>query len=216
MLDLEALTSDDAGKGGTGDLLIVDISNPASPTLAGEYGVLDDSGLGLDFYLSARQGADARTLLHSPRANADGTRAYLSYWDAGVIILDIANPASPVRLGRTTFRAGDEGNAHSTADAREGSLLVQADEDFSPFHLEFTSTAFSGTRPAVEAAFTPPIVNLPGRAMTGEVVNVGRGCPTGSIDGTNPEDPYLADPAGKIALIERGACRFDHKIARAQ
>jgi hypothetical protein len=29
-------------------------------------------------------------------------------------------------------------------------------------------------------------------------------------------DPYLADPAGKIALIERGRCRFDNKIAWAQ
>jgi hypothetical protein len=29
-------------------------------------------------------------------------------------------------------------------------------------------------------------------------------------------DPYLADPAGKIALIERGLCRFDNKIAWAQ
>ena len=34
---------------------------------------------------------------------------------------------------------------------------------------------------------------------------VGRGCPAGSIDDTNPDDPYLASPAGKIALIDRGA-----------
>jgi hypothetical protein len=32
----------------------------------------------------------------------------------------------------------------------------------------------------------------------------------------SPEDPYLADPAGKIALIERGACRFDNKVGRAK
>ncbi|MCK6544736.1 S8 family serine peptidase [Myxococcota bacterium] len=41
---------------------------------------------------------------------------------------------------------------------------------------------------------------------SGEVVWVGRGCNT---------DAYLASPAGKTALIERGACTFDEKYARA-
>jgi hypothetical protein len=56
------------------------------------------------------------------------------------------------------------------------------------------------------------------------VVHVGRGCPAdprpsppnGTGSGVTVDDPYLADPAGKIALIERGACRFDNKVARAQ
>lgn len=41
----------------------------------------------------------------------------------------------------------------------------------------------------------------------GEVVHVGRGC---------FGDLYLADPAGKIALIQRGACAFSTKIGLAQ
>jgi len=65
-------------------------------------------------------------------------------------------------------------------------------------------------------SFRAGTVTLPGREMTGEVVHVGRGCPEGSGPGIPPGgDPYLADPAGKIALIERGVCRFDNKIARA-
>ena len=52
--------------------------------------------------------------------------------------------------------------------------------------------------------------------MTGEVVHVGRGCPADLALGLAVPDPYLANPAGKIALIERGLCRFDNKIARAQ
>jgi hypothetical protein len=76
-----------------------------------------------------------------------------------------------------------------------------------------TSNAFAGKRPASIALFTPkPAYNT----FSGEVVFVGRGCPAGSITATNPPDPYLADPTGKIALIERGACRFDNKIAWAQ
>jgi hypothetical protein len=209
---LEALTADDAGQGGTGDLLIVDISDPTRPALVAEWGVLGEPALGLSLYLGARQGSDRRTQLHSVRANKDGTLAYLSYWDAGVIVLNISDPAKPVFVGRTSFQPGEEGNAHSVDEVRGGRILVQADEDFSPFEPVFSSNAFAGTRPSVEAEFTPPIADRPGREATGEVVHVGRGCP--GLPGS-PEDPYLASPAGKVALIERGACRFDHKIGRA-
>jgi hypothetical protein len=120
-------------------------------------------------------------------------------------------------LGRIAYHPGEEGNAHSVDEARGGNLLVTADEDFAPFGLVFTSSAFEGNRPAVEAVFTSPtIADLPDREMVGQVVHVGRGCPTGAIVPDSPEDPYLADPNGKIALIEAGRCRFDHKIARAQ
>src|SRR5262249_24681079 len=216
--DLEAATSDANGLNGKGDLLLLDISNPANPTLLSEYGVLDDPAFGLNFYLSVRQGGDARTLLHSPRFNTDGTSLYLSYWDAGVIILSIADPANPTVLGRTAYAAGQEGNAHSTTEARDGTLLIQADENFSPFHLEVNVTApasIAGRYPAVEGAFTKPIVELPNKTMSGDVVHVGRGCPPGT-PGLPAGDPYLANPNGKIALIERGLCRFDNKIAWAQ
>ncbi len=42
--------------------------------------------------------------------------------------------------------------------------------------------------------------------LKGQVVLVGRGCNV---------DTYLANPAGKIALIERGLCTFVEKITRA-
>ena len=52
-------------------------------------------------------------------------------------------------------------------------------------------------------------------AVTGTVVYVGRGCPAGSISAGSPADPYLADPNGKIALIDRGSCAVSLKIDRA-
>jgi hypothetical protein len=219
--DMEAITSDNQGLDGVGDLLIVDITNPSAPTLVSEYGVLDDPMFGVPFYLGVRQGGDARTLDHSARFNSKGTRIYLSYWDAGVIMLDISDPAQPRAIGRTAYALGEEGNAHSIDTARDERILIQADEDFSPFELQFTSNAFAGQRLAVEAQNTPPIVELPGRAMSGEVVHVGRGCPADPRPvppgtGLAVADPYLADPAGKIALVERGLCRFDNKVARAQ
>jgi hypothetical protein len=83
--------------------------------------------------------------------------------------------------------------------------------------LEVQSSAFpEGLKfPAGVAVFTPQIADLRGHKMAGEVVYVGRGCPS-SLNSLFPEDPYLANPAGKIALIERGLCEFDNKVARAQ
>jgi subtilisin family serine protease len=47
---------------------------------------------------------------------------------------------------------------------------------------------------------------------TGQVVYVGRGCLTGT--GTGSPDPLLANPAGMIALVNRGACTISEKVAR--
>ncbi|NIM51293.1 MAG: hypothetical protein GTO22_18920 [Gemmatimonadales bacterium] len=67
--------------------------------------------------------------------------------------------------------------------------------------------AFEGdVRGAAEGAFTTPLDDLPGGQITGEVTYIGRACDW---------DPLLDDPSGKIALIERGACRFDMKIGNA-
>ena len=55
--------------------------------------------------------------------------------------------------------------------------------------------------------------------ITGEVVYVGRGCdpayPIGSATPI-PFDTYLANPAGKIALIDRGTCAFVGKVKKAE
>jgi hypothetical protein len=215
--NLEVLTNPDGvGGDGIGDLLIVDITDPANPRLIGEFGVLDEPDLGIPVYVGSQRGGDARTYLHGVKANGEGTLVTLAYWDGGFINLDLTDPANPVLLGRFAYRAGEEGNAHSAAFGRGSGQLVTADEDFTPYEFFFRSNAFSGTRLAVESAFTPSIFDQPGREMSGEVVFVGRGCPAGSIASGSPEDPYLADPAGKIALIERGACRFDNKVGRAQ
>jgi len=56
-------------------------------------------------------------------------------------------------------------------------------------------------------SFAP--VNTP---VTGNIAYVGRGCPASP---PNPADPYLANPSGKIALIDRGSCSISLKIDRA-
>jgi uncharacterized protein (TIGR03437 family) len=70
--------------------------------------------------------------VHSAVASADGRVAFLSYWDAGVILLDISEPSNPRYLGRTGFGPRDEGNAHSAAVSRDRRTLLTADEVLDP------------------------------------------------------------------------------------
>ena len=50
-----------------------------------------------------------------------------------------------------------------------------------------------------------------GAGTSGDVAFMGRGCPAGSIPGA-PADPILNSVAGKIALIDRGACSVSLKV----
>ncbi|PYJ96658.1 MAG: hypothetical protein DME23_19600 [Verrucomicrobia bacterium] len=56
-----------------------------------------------------------------------------------------------------------------------------------------------------------PIVS----GFTGDIVFVGRGCPADAVKPGDPEDPYLANPAGKVAFIDRGGCAVSLKVNRA-
>ncbi|MDQ6928787.1 MAG: hypothetical protein M3159_09045, partial [Actinomycetota bacterium] len=52
---------------------------------------------------------------------------------------------------------------------------------------------------------------LPGQKLSGETVYVGRACPASNFNRTTlrAADPLLADPTGKIAVIESGGNQFD-------
>ncbi len=91
-------------------------------------------------------------------------------------------------------------------DLLNGSFEFCAPSPFAQTHIYqpyVTSHTFAGRRPSTVSlfAYKPPY-----NTFEGEVVFVGRGCPS---------DAYLANPAGKIALIERGTCPFYDKVARA-
>jgi hypothetical protein len=65
------------------------------------------------------------TFVHSVRVNPAATRAYLSYWNLGTVILDISKPAHPTYLGRTTDR---QTSAHSTAISPNGKVMIETHE----------------------------------------------------------------------------------------
>ncbi len=125
----------------TGDLKIVEVTNPREPVQIASWGIKQDLGepvgrmlrngtfIGDDCSPVCRGEADAVIILHDVWANQEGTVAYLSYWDAGLILLDISDPSQPRFLGRGTYDLSDEGNTHSAVPAQGGNLVIVGDED---------------------------------------------------------------------------------------
>jgi hypothetical protein len=73
--------------------------------------------------------------------------------------------------------------------------------------------AIAGDYEAGSAAFGPQLKTT--GPITDDVVYIGRGCDPAYQAGV-PLDPYLDNPAGKIALIDRGICTFTSKVKKAQ
>lgn len=92
----------------------------------------------------------------------------------------------------------------SVAQTQVPSAMVQQLKINSP-------AAIAGLYPNTATVSWAPI----GAGFTGNVAWVGRGCPAGSISPGSPADPYLDNPAGKVALIDRGACNISPKVERA-
>ena len=98
-------------------------------------------------------GASQNRLLHDVTVTADGRLAYLSHWDAGLVLLDISDPAHPalisVALDRVNGSPGDgEVNSHAAWPTADGRVVVETEEDFSVRELEIPLDNFTfGDRP---------------------------------------------------------------------
>jgi hypothetical protein len=88
---------------------IYDVTRPAEPKEVGGWSACRDLDECTPLTPPA-DGSDHRHLVHSVITNAAVTRAYLSYWRLGTLILDISDPSKPRYLGRTP---SGQGNAHS-------------------------------------------------------------------------------------------------------
>ncbi len=134
-----------------GDFQLIEVTNPRNPTLADDWGAGKDGGLpfGATFFADFGfpppfdctpppgqaplcRGHFAAVFDHSATPSADGMTAYLAYWDAGGIIIDMSNPNDIQMIGRTPYPAESEGDTHSAVPNESDSLLVTTDEDFSP------------------------------------------------------------------------------------
>ena len=126
---------------------IYDITDPTNPTLTSSWGAEEvfDPGVGasgdFDRSLAAALdllsgfGSSQNKFLHDVTISADGTRAYLANWDAGLILLDISDPANPtlvsVAIDPDNGSLDGEVNSHSVWPSADGSIVVEGEEDFS-------------------------------------------------------------------------------------
>jgi hypothetical protein len=107
------INSEDRTNGAKADFRIVDVSDPTAPVEVGQWSAQAELG----------RPASNVEFTHSVITNAQATRAYLSYWNLGTVILDISDPSNLVYLGRTNAPA-----SHSAAIARGEKLLVETHE----------------------------------------------------------------------------------------
>ena len=116
-----------ATKAGLADFRIFDATDPRHPVEVGSWG----SWRALGIHPNDGRGVYPANLVHSVITDDGARRAYLSNWDLGTVILDIANPARPHYLGRTRLPASEaQGDAHSAALADRGRILIETHETF--------------------------------------------------------------------------------------
>lgn len=187
------------------DVIVVDITNPASPMEIARTGAPDWPDL--DFSEIEGPAIFAHDIWVQ-----DGI-AYVSYWDAGLVLLDVSDPANPVFLGDSTYPNPDasglppEGNGHVAVPNAAGDLVIFGDEDTTRASGFLESTiggvpqtnkiGFANFGPSALASFPTPVT----------AVAANFGC--------SPSD-FGTGAITDVVLIERGACFFSTKAENAE
>ncbi len=192
------------------DVIIVDITKPRSPKVIARTGAPDWGELSVNIDNGA-------VFLHDVWVEENDLGemvAYLSYWDAGLVMLDVTDPRIPVFMGDSDYIHSDPlsgvtpaGDSHVAVPNAGGTRVLMGDEDFAAGTLpvfDFETIAY----PALEGGFTVPVYLLPGAAFSGPVVwTGGLGCTAADIP--------PAGTADDVALIQRGVCFFQDKAEAA-
>ena len=123
--------------------------------------------------------------------------------------------AAGVVVVAASSNSGDKPYVTSSPASATGAISVAQTHVPSAFAVPLrinSPAAIAGTDGNTATVDWAPI----GNGFTGDVAFVGRGCPAGSDPPVPPDgDAYLANPAGKVALIDRGACNISLKVDRA-
>ena len=188
------------------DVIIVDITKPQSPKVIARTGAPDWPSL------DSSEIAFPNVFLHDVWVQ-DGI-AYLSYWDAGLVLLDVTDPANPTFMGDSTYINPDplsgeapEGNSHVAVPNADGRRVLMGDEDFGAGQL--TKFEFDSIPYGAGVATFGPVVGAP---MSWPLEYTGgEGCAMEEFG-----DQMPVNNAGQIALIDRGSCFFSTKAAEAE
>lgn len=206
-----------ASKYSSGDLRVVDATDPRHPVQVGAF-----PPAGTPIF--SNNGCRPFSAGHGATFSHGGVRGLLAFYDGGVFTLDLQGSGKPVPLGQFTYPndRGFEGSAAYVASAwvngRDLALISEADFIPTTTTLVVAGTApIAGTKFGCEAIFTlydqanrAQLYRQPGSKVDAELAYVGRGCPVSagpevmhSDMSTMHSDPYLSDVKGRIALIDR-------------
>lgn len=211
------------------DVDIFDVSNPSAPVQLAEQGLEDWPGAQGSY-------ANGDTVFHHDmQAKRIGSRDFLlvSYWDAGQVLLDITNPATPTFVTDSDYRFPDplmpeftspEGNSHQSYWDSDAEFILSTDEDFSPHRTlhELTTGPAAGQWGAGEFGWTVPISSRSDGKINGPTVFGGRGCISGGPDAVGdpappPASAIPAEPGEEKAVVfSRGGCFFSTKVHSGQ
>lgn len=182
-----------------GDFRIVDVTDPRAPVQVAEWGA-GEHGLAPGPFFG--QGSFAASFAHSARVSEDGRRAYVSYWDLGVLTFDITDVTNPRLIGRTQYDRWADGDAHSVAEYETSGrrFLLQNDEDFDP---RSPAAIRAGRHRGVgtESPGGAPLWLEPSHRVRADVVLAGgEGCEAAD---------YGPDVAGNIVVVRTLFHEFD-------
>lgn len=181
-------------EGEFGSFQIYGLTDPANPTFVGAWGAEElcvasfcsadpenetDPDVILDTifgWMRTGFGGSQNKYLHDVTVTPDGTWAYLSSWDAGLVLLDISDPADPqlvsVALDPANGSLDGEVNSHAAWPNADGSVVVETEEDFN---------AWEPTRPLSNFTFGENATNtIPGVGVSTTTGDVFEGSQTGN------------------------------------
>jgi hypothetical protein len=202
----------------SGDLRIVDVTDPTNPTVAGTWPPLGGAPV---FNPSPNNGCYNGLGARYAEFNAEGTHLLVPYLDGGLFTLDVNDLANPTITGRWGYPDDytAEGNAAQATEALIGGrrLALVADEDWqwpttgvrvdSPASLAGFKPACEDLHTYVDPDFVSQIYRRPNAEVAAEIVYVGRGCPERILSSDRvtklPTDPYLSPPVGRILFSDR-------------
>src|SRR5262249_1812712 len=98
-----AVPNSEVSSDGRGDLRVIEVTDPRGSVALADWGARRDAGLPVGNGSQCApvcRGSVPQVFLHSITLSADGRTAFLSYWDLGLILLDVSEPGSPRWLGR--------------------------------------------------------------------------------------------------------------------
>jgi hypothetical protein len=201
----------------SGDLRIVDVTNPRVPRQVGSFPPPGQP-------IFSNNGCRPFSAAHGAGATRAGDRAYLAFYDGGVFVLDMRDPSRPVQEGRFTYpdQRELEGSAAYVVHARIGKsdLALVSEADFigprtsliihSPSHMAGSSMACEAMFTMFAPSDTVALFRKQGNGLTGTLAYAGRGCPSSHGMGmmhdnvaTRTPDDYLSDVRGRIVLLDR-------------